>query len=97
MSAICAYAQVYCMRDTHLDTTIPRSSRTRLALVVTGLLRAQSASPARVAHALSLLGLSSATAESIERRIRRFDNEPHLDAALCVHPSSEKSVTTKSQ
>jgi hypothetical protein len=86
MSAICVYEQVYCMLEAHLETTVPRSSRSRLALVVTGLLQAQHASPARVAHALSTLGLSAATAESIERRMRRFENDPHLDATLCVHP-----------
>jgi Transposase DDE domain len=86
MSAIEVYEQVYCMLDTPLETTVPRSSRIRLALVVTGLLRAQSAAPARVAPALDLLGLSPATAERIERRIRRFENAPHLDATLCGHP-----------
>ena len=86
MSAIGVYAQVYHMLDAHLDTTVPRSSRTRLALVVTGLLRAQSASPARVAPALYTLGLSAAPAESLERRMRRFENDPHLDATLCVPP-----------
>jgi hypothetical protein len=55
-------------------------------LVVTGMLGATSASPARVAHTLHSLGLSTATPESSERRLRRFEHDPHLDAALCVHP-----------
>jgi hypothetical protein len=86
MSATEVYEQVYNMLDSHLNIQVPRSSRTRLALVVTGMLGATSASPARGPHTLHILGLSTATPESIERRLRRFENDPHLDAALCVHP-----------
>jgi hypothetical protein len=86
MSATEVYEQVSHMLDSHLNTQIPRSSRTRLALVVTGLLGATSASPARVAPTLHSLGLRTAPPESIARRLRRLENDPHLNAALCVHP-----------
>ena len=86
MSAIEVYAQGYCMLDTPRDTTVPRRRRLRLAVVVPGRRRAQRASPARVAPALDLLGLSTAPAESIARRMRRFANAPPLDATRCVQP-----------
>jgi hypothetical protein len=57
-----------------------------LALLVTGILGAQSASPARVANALHTLGLRTAKAESLERQIRRLENDPELEAAACFHP-----------
>jgi hypothetical protein len=62
------------------------SSRERIALLVLGIIRAKSASPARIAEAIKELGLTNATAESIERRIRRIENDKELSATLCLHP-----------
>jgi len=59
----------------------------RLVLLVAGLLKAgDAATPARIAAAAETLGITNATAESIERRVRRLENDPHLTAALCFHP-----------
>jgi hypothetical protein len=73
------------MLDQHLPPEVDESSRERLTLLVTGIIKAESASPARIAAALETLGLSDATAESIERRIRRIENDPELTASLCFH------------
>jgi len=54
--------------------------------LVLGIIKAEHASPARIAKALDQLGLTAATEESIERRVRRIENDPSLQAASCVHP-----------
>jgi hypothetical protein len=58
----------------------------RLTLLVIGIIHGKSASPARIASALHTLGLSQARSDSIERQIRRLENDPEVDAAVCFHP-----------
>jgi len=86
MPASVVYRQVRSLLDQHLDERVDESSRDRLALLVLGILRAKSASPARIAAALNELGLSAARVDSIERRIRRIENDPEVQASLCFHP-----------
>jgi hypothetical protein len=86
MSAATVYREIYRLLNQHLDPLVDLNSRERLALLVTGILGGKSAAPARVAQALRSLGLSGASTESIERRVRRIENDPELSAALCVHP-----------
>jgi hypothetical protein len=74
------------MIGAQLDPQVDASTLERIALLVTGMIRARSASPAQVAKALSKLGLSGASAESLERRIRRLENDPEVEASLCFHP-----------
>jgi hypothetical protein len=38
------------------------------------------------------LGLSDASAESIERRVRRIENDPELTACLCFHPFARQRL-----
>lgn len=80
------YHQIYHWLDQHLDAQVDPSTRQRLALLVSGLLRSKHAAPAQIAQAIKTLGLSGAKAESIERRIRRLENDVEVDAALCLHP-----------
>lgn len=86
MPATQLYTQIRQLLDAHLDAQVDPSSRERLTLLVMGILEAKSASPARIAQALKTLGLSAATVASLERRVRRIENDPELSAALCVHP-----------
>src|SRR3990172_11087574 len=86
MSTSGVYQQVYQLLKRHFDDGVDESSRTRLALLVTGMIGAKSASPARVANALHTLGLREAKAESLERQIRRLENDPEIEAATCFHP-----------
>jgi hypothetical protein len=53
---------------------------------VTGMLKARHASPRQISKALARLHLSEATAESIERRSRRLNNDEQIVDAVCFHP-----------
>ncbi len=86
MPALSVYQQVYDLLDAHLDEKVDAASRERITLLVVGIIGAKGASPSRIADALSQLGLSDATPESIERRIRRIENDDELTAVLCIHP-----------
>jgi len=86
MSAAEVYHHVRSLIEPHLDRQVDESTFERIALLVTGIIQAKSASPAQVAKALSRLQLTGAKAESLERRIRRMENDPELLASLCFHP-----------
>ncbi len=92
MSAASVYYGIREVLDQHLDAQVDPSTRDRLALLVAGMIRAESASPARVAQALHELGLTKAKADSIERQIRRIENDPEVTAALCVHPLARQRL-----
>lgn len=65
---------------------IAKPTRTRLALLVTGLIAAQSVVLAQIARHLSVLGLTTATtAASVERGLRRTLNDAALTPA-CYQP-----------
>jgi len=80
------YQQVYQLLTKHVDPSVNASSLERLTLLVIGIIKAEHASPARIAKALDQLGLTQANVESIERRIRRIENDQSLEATSCVHP-----------
>jgi len=68
-------------------TTLPETSADRLALLVTGVVAAQSCVMAKVAAELDGLALTAAgCVESIERRLRRTLNDPALTVAGCYTP-----------
>ena len=92
MSAAVVYTQIRRFLKQYIDPRVDESSLERLSLLVMGIIRAQSAAPARIAEALDTLGLSNASAESIERRIRRIENDPELDATLCFHPLAQQRL-----
>jgi hypothetical protein len=66
---------------------VPDAAATRLALLVTGVLAAESCVIQRVARELDQWALTAATPESIARRLRRALNDPHLAAAACYAPA----------
>ena len=92
MSASTVYNQVYQLLDQHLSEQVSKSSRERITLLVLGIIRSKSASPTRIAEALAELGLTNATAESIERRIRRIENDDELSATFCFHPLARERL-----
>lgn len=60
----------------------------RLALLITGLIAAQSSVLARIAAALCTLELTRAQApESVERGLRRTLSDPRLRPSACYHPA----------
>lgn len=85
MPAYAVYAKVKELLNPYVDPSVDEATRERLAVLVTGMIGAADASPARVARALHTMGLSGATAESIERRIRRIENDTEITASLCFH------------
>ena len=88
MSTPSVVTQVSQWLHTHIGEQIDASSLERLTLLIVGIIGAESASPARIARALDQLGLSEAKPDSIERRIRRIENDPEISAALCLHPTA---------
>jgi hypothetical protein len=87
MSAPEVYPQVRQLIHPHLDPEqVDESTLERIALLVTGMIGAKSASPAQVAKALHRMRLTGASPESLERRIRRLENDPEVAASLCFHP-----------
>ena len=86
MSAPTVYHRVYQMIKAQVGKGIDESSLVRLALFVTGAIKAKSASPAQVAQSLAQMQLTGAQAKSIERRIRRMENDPEITADICFHP-----------
>lgn len=92
MPASPLYAQIHARLQAQLGQSLSEISLERLCLLVSGIIRAGSASPARIARALASLGLGEAKAESIERRIRRIENDPSIEAVLCLHPLARERL-----
>lgn len=86
MPVSAVYNQIEHLLSTHVSAEVDESSKERLALLVTGIIGAKSASPARIAKALRTLGLCQADEASIERRVRRIENDPEINASTCFHP-----------
>ena len=80
------YQQIVDRIAATVGANVRASTQERLALLVMGMIKAKHASPARIAAALHELGLTQAQESSIERRIRRLENDPQLTATLCFHP-----------
>jgi hypothetical protein len=70
----------------YVAAEVDESTQERLALLVTGIIGSERVSPARIARALQTLGVSEASTESIERRVRRIENDPEITDVLCFHP-----------
>lgn len=87
-----AYTQIRDVLQRHVGATVPESTLERITLLVVGILKAESAAPARIARALHQLGLSQADIPSIERRLRRIENDPLLTATLWLHPFARERL-----
>ncbi|MDH7490601.1 MAG: transposase [Anaerolineae bacterium] len=86
MPPIPVYSKIRGLIKEHLDSRVSDTTLDRIALLVLGIIGAAHASPACIAKAVRKMGLSGAKAESIERRIRRTENDPEVAAPLCFHP-----------
>lgn len=76
---------------------VRESTLERLSMVVLGLLAGKQASPSAIAKAAQQLGLSQASVESIERRVRRYENDAHVSAVLCFHPVARAHLQLSQQ
>lgn len=92
MSARSVYNRVQQLLSESVNTGVHQPTIKRLALLVTGMIRAKSAAPARVAQAAYELHLSQADAESIERRLRRTENDAQVTVELCLHPLARQHL-----
>ena len=86
------YEQVYDLLYQTLDKKINKPTLKRLTLLVLGIIKGKSASPARIAKALDELSLTDATAESIERRIRHIENDENICVTTCFHPLAKERL-----
>jgi hypothetical protein len=86
MSVTRVYQKVRKIIQNHMAKEVDESSLVRLCLLVMGIITSKSASPSQIAKAIAKLGLTAAKAESIERRIRRTENDPEINPDLCFHP-----------
>lgn len=92
MSAERLYNEIYEQLTGCVSAEVDKSTRQRLALLIIGMIEAKSAAPAQIAQAIHRLGLSEAEAESIERRIRRSENDQEISDALCFHPFARQRL-----
>ena len=92
MSAPEVYHQVRQLFQDHFDPQVDESSRERMALFVMGMIQAESGSPAKVASGIEQLGLTGAQAESLERQIRRMENDAEISAEFCFHPLARRRL-----
>ena len=92
MSASQVYYQVKSKLGQAISSKVDESSLDRLTLLTVGIIQSQSVSPSQIAAGLAQLELSNASEDSIERRIRRIENDPELSAELCVHPFARQRL-----
>jgi len=92
MAESATYEQVYKLLEQHLEKGMHKPTLKRLTLLVLGIIQSRSASPLHIAMALEKLGLNNATAESIERQIRRIENDSNISEALCFHPLARERL-----
>lgn len=85
MPPAAVYHEIRSLVKQHIDPQVADSTLERITLLTMGIIGARSASPAHIAKALRMMGLSGAKTESIERRVRRIENDPEVTASLCFH------------
>jgi len=87
--SVALYQSISAVLDPYVDPAIPDSSRERLEVLVLGIIGSQSSSPAQMARAVYRSQLSDAQPASIERRLRRTENDAHLNAHQCFEPLAQ--------
>lgn len=80
------YQEVEKQLNAHLPQEWHMELRRRLSLLVNGIMLSESCSPRHMAQALFQYGLSTAQEASIERQIRRIENDERLNTSQCVDP-----------
>ena len=93
MPTAVVYREIRRLLSRYVDPRVRESTRERLAILVLGIIHATSAAPAHVSRAVKALGLTGAKVESIERRIRRLQNDVQLTRALCFHAFVQYHLT----
>src|SRR5512145_2338565 len=87
--SISLYPQIAPEVKRYLPARMSESSQERIVQLVVGIHGSKSVSQARIAKTLKSLGLSGAHEASIERRVRRIENDAALTATTCFHPLAQ--------
>jgi len=74
------------LRDNQGLPTVGQRALDRITLLVASMLQAQHSAPAKLAQAGHLLSERAALAESVERRIRRIENDPWITLETSFTP-----------
>jgi hypothetical protein len=85
------YEKVYNLLNPYLSS-IHEAKHERIVLLVLGIIKAKSASPARIAQGIKELGLREGKTSSIERCIRRIESDPDMDAIVFFHPFARERL-----
>lgn len=80
------YQEIRAYLAGYLQPQLSQWTLDRLVLLTSGMIKAQHAAPARMAAAGPGLSERGAQAESIERRIRRIENDPKIAPKTCFRP-----------
>ncbi len=92
MSAVRVYQRIRHLIEETIAEGVDRSSLERLALYVSGVITQKHGSPAQAAKGLAKLKLREAQTGSLERQIRRMENDPEITASLCFHPLARQRL-----
>lgn len=85
MSYTKVYQRIERYLDRQLQGKLKKTTLKRLSLLVLGILKGVSCLPAHIAESLNDLGMS-ALPESIERQVRRIENDPAIQVKDCFYP-----------
>ena len=91
------YPEITGQLKQYLGEKVSESSLERLSMVVLGIMSGKRASPSNIAKAVQQLGLSQASQESIERRVRRYENDGQISSTLCFHPLARAHLQLSQQ
>jgi Transposase DDE domain len=96
MSQGTVYQQIEEFLARDLSQHVQYWTRKRLTLLVTGIIQGRSSAPSQMAQAIDALGVEEASVESIERRIRRSENDRVINAR-CSYGPLVRAVLERSQ
>ncbi|HEX9013821.1 MAG TPA: transposase [Anaerolineaceae bacterium] len=74
------------LRDPQGQPVLGKRTLERLTVLVAGILKAKQVAPARIALAGAQLSERGTSAESVERRVRRIENDPRVQTSTCLDP-----------
>lgn len=89
------YQELADLLEAKLQAHLPQTCLERVVLLVVGMLASHSCIVFRIARELASLGLGKATAESVERRLRRTLNDPYLKPEVVFQPLVKQLVDWK--
>src|SRR5262245_40187603 len=92
MSAVEVYQRTRRLIQATADPQVDASSMERLALYVSGVIAQKHGSPAQAAQGIAKLALREAQQDSLERQIRRMENDPEITAEYCFHPLARQRL-----